>query len=95
MPPKAYRWVDEMRQIGETFTEEGGFTRDVGGASVFEGIAEIYKLVADDTVLGQERVEKRKRGTNPEDVAECIKDGITKKKSKQTNLETTWRGNWS
>ena len=25
MPPKAYRWVDEMREIAETFHTEGGF----------------------------------------------------------------------
>lgn len=25
MPPKAYRWVDEMKEIAETFHSEGGF----------------------------------------------------------------------
>lgn len=25
MPPKAYRWVDEMKEIAETFHTEGGF----------------------------------------------------------------------
>ncbi|KAJ9614047.1 hypothetical protein H2200_002183 [Cladophialophora chaetospira] len=120
MPPKAYRWVEEMRQINETFAEEGGFSSAVlsshangqsqqvipdlvpgGGKNsggVFESVAEIYKLIADDTVLGEERVEKRKRGTDPEDVAECIKEGIAKKKKKLAgegkDLEAAWRGNW-
>lgn len=98
MPPKAYRWVDEMRQIGETFTEEGGFNHGVGGGQIYEGIADIYKFIADDTILGEERVEKRKRGTTAEDVAECIKDGIAKKKGKITDdktLDEAWRGRWS
>ncbi len=119
MPPKAYRWVEEMRQINETFTEEGGFSSAVlsshgndqsepvpstlpiegkGSGGVFESAAEIYKLIADDTVLGEERVEKRKRGTDPEDVAECIKEGIARKKKKMAgegkDLEAAWRGNW-
>ncbi|RVX70352.1 hypothetical protein B0A52_05851 [Exophiala mesophila] len=70
MPPKAYRWVDEMRQIGETFSEEGGFSHGVGGGQIYDGIADVYKFIADGTALGEERVEKRKRGTTAEDVAE-------------------------
>jgi len=122
MPPKAYRWVEEMRQINETFVEEGGFSgailsangsghngtphqgpdnvqinaRSAGG--VFEGVAEIYRLIADDTVLGEERVEKRKRGTDAQDVAECVKEGIATKKKKLAeegkDMEAAWRGNW-
>ncbi|KIW99191.1 uncharacterized protein Z519_00854 [Cladophialophora bantiana CBS 173.52] len=121
MPPKAYRWVEEMRQINETFSEEGGFTNAVlcssGGShdhqtpnntivpsngkhlsGVFEGIAEIYNLVANETVLGEERVERRKRGANPEDVAECVRDGIARKKRKLagegSELDVAWRGSW-
>jgi 3-hydroxyisobutyrate dehydrogenase-like beta-hydroxyacid dehydrogenase len=98
MPPKAYRWVDEMRQIGETFTEDGGFGHGIGGGQIYEGIAEIYKLIADDTVLGEERVEKRKRGTTAEDVADCVKEGIARKKQKgqsDEDLDQAWRGRWS
>lgn len=123
MPPKAYRWVEEMRQINETFVEEGGFSSTVLGSHVhgpdnghhphnhpnpdeghktqgiFEGVAEVYQLIADDTVLGQERVEKRKRGTDPEDVAECVRQGIAKKKRKlageDADLDLAWRGSWS
>ncbi|KAJ9628368.1 hypothetical protein H2204_009343 [Knufia peltigerae] len=95
MPPKAYRWVDEMRQINETFVEEGGFGKDVLGEThgVFDGIAEVYKLIADDTVLGEERVESRKRGTEVSDVVECIGDGIKAKKRKVAG--DNWRRNWS
>ncbi|EXJ91314.1 hypothetical protein A1O1_04425 [Capronia coronata CBS 617.96] len=114
MPPKAYRWVDEMRQINETFSLEGVFSPDVLGddggnhhhhdgasqsaSQVFEGVAEIYKLIADDTVLGEERTEKRKRGTNVEDVVECVREGIARKKKKgegEGNLDATWRGSWA
>jgi len=118
MPPKAYRWVDEMRQIGETFADEGGFNHalleegagpadsshhddHVGiGHAVFDGIADLYQFVADHTVLGEERAEHRKRGLDPEDVAECVKAGIAVKKQKDAVsegqiLEHAWRERWS
>lgn len=67
MSPKAYRWVDEMHNIGEAFDREGGWGGI--GASVYDGFAEIYRTVAEDTILGQERVEARRRGTNVADAA--------------------------
>lgn len=70
MSPKAYRWVDEMRGIGETFDSEGGWAGI--GTSVYGGIAEVYRTVAEDTILGQERVEQRRRGTSVEDAAGII-----------------------
>ncbi|KAJ5093190.1 Dehydrogenase multihelical [Penicillium angulare] len=70
MSPKAYRWVDEMRGIGEAFDREGGW--DGVGSSVYGGFAEIYRGVAEDTILGQERVEARQRGTSVEDAATII-----------------------
>ncbi|KAJ5267577.1 Dehydrogenase multihelical [Penicillium angulare] len=70
MSPKAYRWVDEMRGIGEAFDREGGW--DGVGSSVYGGFAEIYRSVAEDTILGQERVEARQRGTSVEDAATII-----------------------
>lgn len=70
MSPKAYRWVDEMRNIGEGFDREGGWGGV--GASVYDGFAEIYRTIADDTILGQERVEARHRGTSVEDAATII-----------------------
>ena len=125
MPPKAYRWVEEMRQIGETFATEGGFDgsvmgdasaresvtspggsttvglRDGQGMPVYDGIASVYKIVADDTVLGEERTEKRKRGEDVVDVAACVGDGLRRKrkrleeKVKEGELGMTWRGSWS
>ncbi|KAL6705883.1 hypothetical protein ACN47E_006343 [Coniothyrium glycines] len=41
---KAYRWVEEMNQIGETFAAEGGWKEQ---ARVFRQIAEVYQELAD------------------------------------------------
>ena len=70
MAPKAYRWVDEMRSIGEAFDTEGHW--DGIGAEVYNGFAEVYRTMAEDTVLGGEKVGKRTRGTTVEDAAEII-----------------------
>jgi hypothetical protein len=77
MPPKAYRWVREMEEISKTFHEEGHWDR-----TTFEGIAGIYKAVAEDKVLGQEKIGKRKRGTSLDDVAALLAEGLEKKKKK-------------
>lgn len=77
MCPKAYRWVEEMRQIGETFQEDGGFQ-----GNMFEGAAEVYRCVADDTSLGLEKTEDRKRGKTADDVAALMVEGIKKRKEK-------------
>ena len=99
MPPKAYRWVDEMREIGETFANEGRFGEGRGGKAVFDGIAEIYELVAEGTELGQEKTENRKRGRTVEDVTKCMIQGMRKKRKNGTtdgeDLSLTWRGSWS
>ena len=84
-----------MRQIGETFSVVGGLEQ---GQKVYDGIGDIYKFVADETVLGQETTEKRKRGKQAEDVAECMKEGVRAKKRKEAGegkLDQAWRGNWS
>ncbi|KAL7911258.1 6-phosphogluconate dehydrogenase [Trichoderma velutinum] len=78
MPPKAYRWVREMEEISKTFHEEGGWDR-----TVFEGIAGVYKAVAEDGVLGQEKIGKRKRGTSLDDVAAVMAEGLEMKKKKR------------
>lgn len=41
---KAYRWVEEMNQIGECFAAEGGFREQ---ARVFREIASVYESLAD------------------------------------------------
>ncbi len=99
MPPKAYRWVDEMTQIGETFAEQGGFGEGRGGKTVFDGVSEIYKLVAEGTELGAEKTESRKRGRTVEDVAKCMREGMRKRTKSGTeedeDLSLTWRSSWS
>ena len=70
MAPKAYRWVDEMRSIGEAFDTEGCW--DGIGAEVYDSFAEVYRTMAEDTALGGEKVGKRTRGTTVEDAAEII-----------------------
>ena len=77
MPPKAYRWVDEMKEIANTFHDNGGFERDM-----FNGVSEVYRLVADDTELGQEKTESRKVGKTLEEVAKLVAEGIERKKTK-------------
>ncbi|OTA59116.1 6-phosphogluconate dehydrogenase C-terminal domain-like protein [Hypoxylon sp. EC38] len=77
MAPKAYRWVGEMEEIARTLSEEGGFAPDS-----FVGAAKVYRTVADDTVLGQEKIGKRKRGTTVEDVAAAMAEGMQTKRKK-------------
>ncbi|KAI6714486.1 hypothetical protein JHW43_003000 [Diplocarpon mali] len=84
VPPKAYRWVEEMKEIGKTHGTVGGFEfegQDSKGG-VFDAIAEIYRVVADDTVLGEEKTERRKRGRTVEDIALAVGEGLTTKKKK-------------
>ncbi|KAI1450428.1 6-phosphogluconate dehydrogenase C-terminal domain-like protein [Annulohypoxylon stygium] len=77
MAPKAYRWVGEMEEIARTLSEEGGFDPDS-----FIGAAKVYRIVADETVLGQEKIGKRKRGTTVEDVALAVAEGLQTKRKK-------------
>lgn len=79
MPPKAYRWVREMYEIGDTFVEDGGFEKD---ESIFYGVGKTYDLVANGTELGQEKTERRVKGKTPEDVAALMSEGIDKRKTK-------------
>ncbi|PNS21462.1 hypothetical protein CAC42_1241 [Sphaceloma murrayae] len=77
MPPKAYRWVKEMKEIGETFAIDGGFAEN---EKIFSAIAALYNTVAHNTELGQEVTEKRKRGQTIEDVAVCMTEGLEKRR---------------
>lgn len=52
MPPKAYRWVGEMEEIGSFFGELG-MTPDI-----LNGAADIYRFVA-ETPIGKESPESR------------------------------------
>lgn len=80
MPPKAYRWVQEMREIAETMEEDGGFAPE---ESLFRPIAEVYELVTNGTELGKEKTESRERGKTAEDVAALMSKDIQKRKVKE------------
>jgi hypothetical protein len=75
MPPKAYRWILEMEEIAATHAEEGGFEMDL-----FEGVAGVYKAVAEDPVLRAEKMGNRKRGRTLEDVAAAMSEGLEAKR---------------
>ncbi|KAL4941107.1 hypothetical protein BDV06DRAFT_229886 [Aspergillus oleicola] len=71
MPSKAWRWVGEMHMIGECMQAEGGF-----GRGLFDEIAEVYRVVAEDTALGQEQAGNRQRGKTVDDVVSVICEGM-------------------
>ncbi|KAH8810935.1 6-phosphogluconate dehydrogenase [Xylogone sp. PMI_703] len=77
MPPKAYRWVHEMLEIAETMEDDGGFSREI-----FQGVAEVYRVVAEDSELGKEKPGHRARGKTVEDVVELLSQGMEAKKLK-------------
>lgn len=78
MVPKAYRWVREMEEIAKTMEEEGGWERDL-----FTGAAGVYREVAEDMTLKQEKTSKRVRGTTVDDVASIMSEGLQRKKKKK------------
>ncbi|KAK3383796.1 6-phosphogluconate dehydrogenase [Lasiosphaeria ovina] len=78
VPPKAYRWVAEMREISATHEVSGGFVPE----RIFAGAADVFAAMADDTVLGGEKVGRRKRGTTVEDVADAMAEGLERKRKK-------------
>lgn len=80
MAPKAYRWVKEMEEIAVTHADEGGFEGD--GKGIFDAVAEVYRSVADETVLGEEKTERRKRGLSVEDMASAMGEGLERKRKK-------------
>jgi 3-hydroxyisobutyrate dehydrogenase-like beta-hydroxyacid dehydrogenase len=65
MPPKAYRWVPEMREIAKTLGQAGITPK------VFEGAAEIYEFVA-ATSLGNETPENRDKARSGKDVVRVL-----------------------
>ena len=77
MPPKAYRWVHEMLEIGDTMEEDGNFQHDL-----FYGVGEVYRAVAEDSELGLEKPGKRVRGRTVEDVVEVLSEGLQAKRRK-------------
>ncbi|KAH7136991.1 phosphogluconate dehydrogenase [Dactylonectria estremocensis] len=71
MPPKAYRWVYEMQQIAATMHENGGFNK-----GMFDEVAEVYRVVAEDTELGLEQPGERNRGKTVNDVVDAMRSGM-------------------
>lgn len=79
MPPKAYRWINEMEQIAETFEADGGFDSD---ESIFRSIARVYELVK-ESELGKEVTENRVRGQTAQDVAALMGEATERRKVKK------------
>lgn len=77
MPHKAYRWVHEMQDIGETMAG-AGFDKDL-----FMNVAEVYRTVAEDTLLGKEIPLQRVRGQTVEDVVALMGEGLQARKLKR------------
>jgi len=69
-----------VEEISAAHEEDGGF--ESAGSGLFSEVARIYKSVADDSVLGEEKTERRKRGLTVEDVAEAMGEGNTAKRKK-------------
>ena len=82
MPPKAGRWVEEMREINKTFNEDGGWEAE----NVFEAIAGIYDFVAEGSVLGKEHVDKRVRGTTARDVVDALGEGLEARRQRRKSV---------
>lgn len=72
MAPKAGRWVEEMREIGRAFGEEGGWEEE----NIFAQVAGVYDFVSEGTVLGNERIGERSRGTTYGDAVDAIREGL-------------------
>lgn len=93
MPPKAYRWVEEMRGIGSAMDTEGNwafgpgfdieeeFDPDNGlGSRVYGAFADLYGFIADETILGEEKVGLRNRGKDAEDVAGVVAETLEERR---------------
>jgi 3-hydroxyisobutyrate dehydrogenase-like beta-hydroxyacid dehydrogenase len=69
MPPKAYRWVGEMEEIGTCF-EDLGMT-----PAILNGAAEMYRFVA-ETPIGKESPENRDRSRDAAGVIAALADAL-------------------
>jgi 3-hydroxyisobutyrate dehydrogenase-like beta-hydroxyacid dehydrogenase len=72
-PPKAYRWIYEVEEIGRTFADLG-----LPGETCVGG-AEMLRLIS-ESPLGEEIVEDRKRGTTLEDCSKITAEHLAKAK---------------
>lgn len=60
-----------MELICETFRDDGGFD-----STLFDEVAKVYDVVANQSELGKEKTEERKRGLDVEDVAVLMAEGL-------------------
>ena len=75
IPPKASRWVGEMEEVAKTF-------EDIGlSPKLFQGAAETYRFVAEQTPLGSEILEERKIGQTLDDALKIMVHSLDKGKS--------------
>ena len=70
MQKKAYRWVDEMSEIANTFDQAGGF-EGFSEHRIFQGISDVYRFVDEKTELG------KKPAGNVEGVVSEIQIGLS------------------
>lgn len=81
---KSGRWVREMEEISKTHSGEGEGEETFSPEHIFKGAAEVFRTVAEDTVLGQEKVGKRMRGTTIDDFADAMVEGLREKRRKRS-----------
>jgi hypothetical protein len=74
MPPKAARLVYEMEETAKTY-------EDVGlSPKMYQGAAETYRFVAEETPLGKEIIEERKLGQTLGEALEIMAQSLNKNK---------------
>lgn len=66
MAPKAGRWVGEMEEIAKTYEAIGLSPK------LFQGAADTYRFIAEQTPLGNEIIEERKQGQTLDDALELM-----------------------
>jgi len=74
MVPKAGRFVGEMEEIAKTYENVGLSPK------IFQGAAETYRFVAEQTSLGKEITEERKRGQTLDDALQIMAESLNQNK---------------
>jgi hypothetical protein len=74
MAPKAGRWVGEMEEIAKTYESIGLSPK------LFEGAAETYRFVSEQTPLGKEIIEERKQGQTLDSALELMVQSLNPNK---------------
>ena len=77
MPPKAPHWAHETSEIRKVMEEDRNLQHDL-----FYGLGEVYRAVAEDSKLGQEKPVKRDRGKTVEVVVELLSEGLQAKRKR-------------